>query len=69
MIEVIALACTVMAPLQCKNVKLSFAADTVTPQQCMMYGQFELAKWTVDHPGWMIARGFKCGPAGRYANL
>jgi hypothetical protein len=69
MIEVIALACTVMAPLQCKNVKLSFASDSVTPQQCMMFGQMELAKWIGDHPGWKIAHGFKCGPAGRYANL
>jgi hypothetical protein len=69
MIEVIALACTVMAPLQCKNVKLSFAAESITPQQCMMYGQMELAKWIGDHPGWMISHGFKCGPAGRYANL
>ena len=69
MIEVIALVCTVMAPLQCKNVKLSFADDSVTPQQCFLYGQSELAKWTLDHPGWIIAHGFKCGPAGRYANL
>ncbi|HEX9881101.1 MAG TPA: hypothetical protein VGA65_01195 [Hyphomicrobium sp.] len=48
---------------------LSFAADSVTPQQCMMYGQFELAKWTNEHPGWQVKHGFKCGRAGRYAKI
>jgi hypothetical protein len=35
----------------------------------MMYGQMELAKWTMEHPGWQIVRGFKCGRAGRYAKI
>lgn len=68
MLEIIALVCTLTAPLQCKNVKMSFVG-TPTPFECMQYGQTELAKWTLDHPGWAIAHGFKCGPAGRYANL
>ena len=69
MIEILALVCTVLAPLQCKNVKLSFIAESVTPFQCMQYGQSELAKWTNEHPGWIIAHGFKCGQAGRVANI
>ncbi|HEY7669887.1 MAG TPA: hypothetical protein VH852_04540 [Hyphomicrobium sp.] len=69
MIEVVALVCTMQAPLQCKDVNLVFAADSVTPQQCMMYGQMELAKWTAEHPGWRIVQGFKCGRAGRYAKI
>ena len=69
MLEILAIACTLLAPLQCKNVKLSFAAENPTPFQCAMYGQTELAKWKLEHPGWFIAHGFKCGPAGRYANL
>lgn len=69
MIEVIALACTVMAPLQCKNVKLTFATEAVSPMQCMVLGQTELAKWIGEHPGWMISHGFKCAPAGRYAKI
>jgi hypothetical protein len=69
MIEVVALVCTMQAPLRCKDVSLSFAADSVTPQQCMMYGQFELAKWASEHPGWIVKHGFKCGRAGRYAKI
>jgi hypothetical protein len=69
MIEVVALVCSMQAPLQCKDVHLSFAADSVTPQQCMLYGQMELAKWSNEHPGWQIVHGFKCGLAGRYAKI
>jgi len=68
MIEVVALVCTMQAPLRCKDVHLSFAADSVTPQQCMMYGQMELAKWTMGHPNWAI-RKWSCGRAGRYAKI
>lgn len=67
--EIVAIACALAAPNDCKTVKLSFAADSPTPWQCMAYGQQELAKWTGEHPGWRIEHGFKCGPAGRYANL
>jgi hypothetical protein len=69
MIEVVALVCSMQAPLRCKDLHLSFAAESVTPQQCMLYGQTELAKWTNEHPGWRISHGFKCGPAGRYAKI
>jgi hypothetical protein len=69
MIEVVALVCSMQAPLRCKDVHLSFAAESFTPQQCMMYGQMELAKWRNEHPGWFIAHGFKCGQAGRYAKI
>jgi hypothetical protein len=34
----------------------------------MMYGQMELAKWTVGHPNWAI-RKWSCGRAGRYAKI
>jgi hypothetical protein len=68
MIEVVAMVCFIQAPQHCKDVHLSFAAEDVTPQQCMMYGQMELAKWTVGHPNWQI-RKFTCGPAGRFAKI
>lgn len=68
MIEVVALVCSMQAPLRCKDVHLSFAADTVTPQQCMMYGQMELAKWTQGHPNWQIHK-WSCGRAGRFAKI
>ena len=69
MIEILALVCTMQAPLQCKDVKLVFAAESVTPFSCMLYGQVELAKWKNEHPGWEVKRGFKCGIAGRYAKI
>lgn len=69
MIEVVALVCSMQAPLRCKDVNLVFAGENVTPQQCMMYGQMELAKWTLANPGWQIVHGFKCGRAGRYAKI
>lgn len=68
MIEVVALVCSMQAPLRCKDLHLSFAAESITPQQCMMYGQIELAKWTVEHPNWQIHK-FSCGRAGRFAKI
>ena len=66
MIEVVALVCFINAPERCKDVHLSFAAQSVTPHQCMMYGQMELAKWTRGHPKWQV-RKWKCGRAGLFA--
>lgn len=68
MIEVVALVCSMQAPLRCKDVHMSFMADSVTPQQCMMYGQMELAKWSVGHPGWAV-RKWRCSRAGQFADM
>ena len=56
MIEVVAMVCFIQDPNKCKDVHLSFAAESVTPQQCMMYGQMELAKWTEGNPNWQIRK-------------
>jgi hypothetical protein len=66
MIEVVAMVCFIQEPDRCKDIRLSFAAESVTPQQCMMYGQMELAKWTAGHPNWQI-RKFSCGRVGKFA--
>jgi hypothetical protein len=66
MIEVVAIVCFITEPEKCKDVHLTFAAQSVTPQQCMMYGQMELAKWSQGNPNWEI-RKFSCGRAGKYA--
>ena len=68
MIELVAMVCFVSDPTRCKDVHLSFAAEAVTPMQCMKYGQMELAKWTQGNPNWQI-RKFSCGVAGRYAKI
>ena len=65
MIEVVAMVCFITEPTKCKDVHLSFAIQSITPQQCMMFGQVELAKWTLGNPNWII-RKFSCGPAGRF---
>jgi hypothetical protein len=69
MTEIVALVCTLMSPLQCRDLHLVFAAEQVTPFQCFLYGQTELGKWVSEHPGWQIKHGFKCAPLGRYAKI
>ena len=66
MIEVVAMVCFIHESERCKDIHLCFAAEVVTPQQCMLYGQMELAKWTVGHPNWQI-RKFRAGASGRFA--
>ena len=68
MIEVVVSVCFVLEPKRCKDVHLSFAADNVTPFQCMHYGQAEIAKWTMGHPNWQVKR-FTCAKAGQFAKI
>jgi hypothetical protein len=42
---------------RCRQVELPFEG---TLMQCMLYGQHEAARWTSDHPGWFVTRGWKC---------
>ncbi len=60
MIELYVTVCLITNPVTCKKVSLNFMADTVTPQQCMMYGQSEIAKWMKGHPNWRISK-WSCG--------
>jgi hypothetical protein len=64
MIELLALVCTVIGT--CKDVSLTFGAESVTPMQCLMHAQPVLAKWAGEHPGWEIKR-WSCSVAGRFA--
>ena len=68
MIEIAAAVCMLSAPGHCKDVTLSFEAESISTFACVTYGQMELVKWTNDHPGWRIAR-YTCRPAGQVANL
>jgi hypothetical protein len=54
-------ACKIATASVCKDYELSFLenVENVTPQQCMIYGQPQLAKWVSEHPGFQIKR-FKC---------
>ena len=60
MIEIVMTVCLIAAADKCEDVKLNFMAQSVTPYQCMMYGQHEISKWMEGHPKWRIQR-WRCG--------
>ena len=68
MIELVVAVCMVDAPARCKDVYLNFEAESVTAQQCMSFGQMEMAKWIGDHPNWTIKK-WHCGVAGQIAKI
>ncbi len=68
MFEIAAAVCMVGSAQNCREIVLSFEADNVTPVNCIMYGQPELAKWTEGHPNWRVRR-FTCRLAGTFAKL
>jgi len=62
MIALVFTACIASAlPEVCRDFELVFLEqfNDVTPQQCMIYGQPQLANWQTEHPGFRIKR-FKC---------
>lgn len=68
MIEIVLSVCMIGEPARCKDVRLSYLADSVTPHQCMLYGQAEIAKWTEGNPNWKIER-WSCGQARQVAKI
>ena len=68
MIELVFAVCMIDQPSHCKDVRLNFEAENVTPRQCMMNGQFEMAKWAGDNPNWVI-QNWHCGIAGQVAKI
>jgi hypothetical protein len=68
MIELVVAVCMVDEPSRCKDVYLNFEAESVTAQQCMSFGQMEMAKWIGDHPNWTIKK-WHCGVAGQIAKI
>jgi hypothetical protein len=68
MIELVVAVCMIDQPATCKDVHLSFEAQGVSTHQCLMQGQFEMAKWIGEHPDWSVHR-WKCQPAGQVAKI
>lgn len=58
MIELIFTACLVTSPERCEERNLTFM-EPLSPMQCLMGAQPELAKWSEAHPKWQIGR-WKC---------
>jgi len=65
-IELLVAVCLVSNPATCKDVSLIYAAEALTPMQCVLRAEPEIAKWIGEHPGWQTKR-FSCRTAGRYA--
>jgi hypothetical protein len=68
MIELLLSVCLSTEPNSCKDVALSYAAENLTPFQCMMGAQPEIAKWADAHPKWTVKR-WTCQPAGQIAKI
>jgi hypothetical protein len=43
----------------CKEVNLTYADENLTPMQCAMRAQPEIAKWVSEHPNWAVKK-WKC---------
>jgi hypothetical protein len=67
MFEILVSVCFIAEPGRCRDVRLDFVADNVTPRQCLTVGQVEIARWIDGHPNWQVKR-WSCAPAGRTAN-
>ncbi len=57
MIELLFVACLVSEPDHCEKKALQFS--DISPRQCMMGAQPQLAQWTNQHPKWRVAK-WKC---------
>jgi hypothetical protein len=67
-LELSFLACSLLAGQSCKDVHIPLRPE-VSAMQCMLFGQQELAKWTIDNPNWSPSRGYTCAKVGTVANL
>jgi hypothetical protein len=63
MIELVVSVCMIADPSRCKDVRLNFVEQSVSPRECLFNGQIEIAKWTETHPDWHVTR-WACGRAG-----
>jgi len=66
MIVLVMSVCLLAEANTCKNVHLAYSAQSVTPMQCLMGGQTQIAQWTNGHPKWRVKR-WKCAPAAQIA--
>ena len=57
MMELLFVACLAASPTECSQRSLVFV--DVTPMQCLMGAQPELARWAASHPRFVI-RSWRC---------
>jgi hypothetical protein len=66
MIELAFTACLAANPDVCKPVTLTYAGEGLTPMQCMVGSQAQLAEWSAANPKWRVKR-WGCRPARMYS--
>ena len=66
MIELLLVACLADDPSRCKDVGLAYSGEGLTPMQCLMQAQPEIARWVEEHPRWQVRR-WSGRPAGQLA--
>lgn len=68
MLELVLMVCLITDPSRCKDVALTYSAESVNPYTCVTRAQPEIAKWIEAHPKW-VAKRWTCRAAGQTANL
>ncbi len=67
MLVLVVSVCLISQTQVCRDVHLTYASQTLTPMQCMMSGQAQIAQWVNEHPQWAVRR-WKCSSADRIAS-
>lgn len=68
MLELLVSVCLLSDPTRCKDVSLVYSDENLTPMQCLMGAQPEIAKWIEAHPQWALRR-WTCQRAGLFAKI
>ncbi len=68
MLELLVSVCLISDPARCKDVSLVYSDEGLTPMQCMMGAQPEIAKWVESHPQWALKK-WTCQRAGLFAKI
>ncbi len=58
MIELVIAAC--LGTTDCRDFRLLYSVYDVSLMTCVVAGQPEVARWSVEHPGWRVNR-WSCG--------
>lgn len=66
MLELVLLICLADRPDKCREEALTYSAETLTPMQCVMGAQPEIAKHMELRPRWFCKK-WGCRRAGMFA--
>jgi hypothetical protein len=60
MIKLVLTICSILQGTRCREEKLTFVAENISPWACMHYGQPEIASRIELHPNWLMSKS-TCG--------